>query len=165
MTRRSAVASLFAILIWRPLRARILTDDERKIPIVVPDFLGGSSDEIERGRGVAAGILSDLRTTGRFTLLDPTLYPGTVRDFNTVPQFTEWRAIGAEVLVTGRLGLQPDGSFKVEFRLWDILAGELMEGAQYFVPPSQWDHMPHIIADSVYKRLTGQAAQFEEEQR
>jgi TolB protein len=161
ITRRSAVAALFATLVLGPLRARIVTDDESKISIAVPDFLGGSSDEIESGRGVAAAMVSDLRTSGRFTSLDPTLYRGTVRDFDTVPQFAEWQAVGAEVLVTGRLGLQPDRRFKVEFRLWDVSAGELMEGAQYFVAPSQWDLVPHIIADAVYERLTGQAAQFE----
>jgi TolB protein len=165
ITRRGAVAALFATLVSRPLHARIVTDDQRKISIAVPDFLGGSSDEIESGRGMAAGIVSDLQTSGRFAPLDPTLYPGTVRDFETVPQFAEWRAAGVGALVTGRLRLQPAGRFKVEFRLWDVSAGELMEGAQHFVAPSQWDRVPHVIASSVYERLTGRAAQFEEQRK
>jgi TolB protein len=163
ITRRSVVAAPFATFVSRPLHARIMTDGERKISIAVPDFLGGSADEMENGRAAAAAILSDLRTSGRFTPLAPTLFPGDGRNIGPVPQFTEWRAAGAETLVTGRLGLQPNGRFKVEYRLWDVSAGAQMAGEQYFVAPSQWGRVPHVIAGSIYERLTGRVAQFEQQ--
>jgi TolB protein len=85
-----------------------------------------------------------------------------VIDTDQVPAFDRWRALNAQGLVTGRLSLQPDGRFKVEFRLWDAATAQQIYVAQHFVAPDQWHRIPHVIADSIYEKLTGQTIRFED---
>jgi TolB protein len=163
ITRREAVTALFTAGVSRPVFAQINAGSARVISIAVSDFFGDSQDELEKGRTVANGIASDLRDSGRFTLVDP----GTGIAINTdiVPKFNDWRALNADCLVTGRLSLQSDGRFKVEFRLWEIVAAAQLSAAQYFVAANQWHRVPHVIADSIYERLTGQVGRFDNENK
>src|ERR1700736_863260 len=92
ITRRGAASSLLAWLVPGPLR--IAMTEARVLYIAIPDFLGGSQDELEKGRTVAQVIFSDLRSSGRFAPLDASLHTGRIVDIDTVPQFTDWRAIG-----------------------------------------------------------------------
>jgi TolB protein len=160
--RRGAIMALFASLLAGPLSARDATADAPALLIAIPGFFGISPDELEKGRGIASLIASDLRGSGKFTPLDPNKYGGMVIDTDPAPEFNHWRALNVQCLVTGRLSLQPDGRFKVEFRLWDVATAQQIYASQYFVAPDQWHRVPHIIANSIYERLTGQAARFED---
>src|SRR5262249_31163939 len=122
----------------------------------IPDFQGGSQDEVEKGRTVAQVIVADLRTSGRFAPLDPGLYAGKMFKVDTMPQFTDWRVIGTEYLVIGQLALRSNEHIKVGFRLWDIVAGQQIVAVQYSVTSDHLHRIPHVIADAVYGRLTGQ---------
>ena len=96
ITRRRAVSWLLACLVPGPLG--IVMAEAGVLSIAIPDFLGGSHDELERGRVLAQIIVSDLRSSDRFAPLDPSLYTGKIVDIDTVPQFSDWRAVGAENL-------------------------------------------------------------------
>ncbi len=50
---------------------------------------------------------------------------------------------------------------KVEFRLWDILAGREMMALAFTTVPSNWRRVGHIISDKVYERLTGEKGYFD----
>ena len=54
-----------------------------------------------------------------------------------MPRFADWRAINAQALVTGRITRQSDGRLKAEFRLWDVFAGQQLDGQQYFTDARQ----------------------------
>src|SRR5215831_4366714 len=69
ITRRGAVSWLLACLVPCPLR--IVMAEAGGLSIAIPDFLGGSHDELEKGRILAQVIVSDLRSSGRFAPLDP----------------------------------------------------------------------------------------------
>jgi TolB protein len=156
--RRDVIIALFASLVAGPLNAQ---NAAGSILIAVPEF-GVSPDQLERGRDLARVIVADLRSSGIFMPLDPAKYSGIVINTDDVPRFNKWRALRVDGLVTGRISLQSDGRFKVEVRLWDVVAGQQLYGAQYFADPNQWNRIPHIIADAIFERLTGQAGRFEE---
>src|ERR1035437_5930741 len=160
--RREAIIALLASLVSGRLSARNVTGDAPAPLIAVAGFFGISPDELAKGHDLALLIASDLRDSGKFTPLDPGKYSGMVINTDPVPEFNSWRALNAECLVTGRLSLQSDGRFTVEFRLWDVVTAQQIYGAQYFFAPNQWHRVPHVIADSIYEQLTGQAARFED---
>jgi TolB protein len=165
ITRRDAITALFTILGASPLSAQINAGDTREMSIVVPDFFGQSPDELEKGRDVAVGIASNLRNSGRFTLLDPAKYAVSVTKIDVMPKFDVWRAVSAGYLVVGLLSHLPDGRFKVQFRLWDVMAAQQLYGAVYFFSENQLRRVPHIIADSIYEHVTGQAGRFDDEKK
>ena len=78
-----------------------------------------------------------------------------------MPRFADWRVINAQALVTGRITRQRDGRLKAEFRLWDVFAGQQLDGKQYFTTPDNWRRIAHIIADAIYQTLTGEKGYFD----
>ena len=149
--RREVIMVLIALLVSAPLGGRTVAGTAPALSVAIPDFRG------ERGHDLAVAIASDLRDSGRFTPLDPGRYGGMPVNSGPVPEFERWRGLKVECLVTGLVALQPDGRLKVEFRLWDVAAGQHLDGAQYFLAPDQWHQVSRVIADAIFEKMTGQS--------
>jgi TolB protein len=131
------------------------------IPIAIPDFVGGSSNDGDVARNVTQVIAANLKRSGLFAPIDPAAYIEKVSNVDALPRFADWRTINAQALVTGRLTRQADGRLKSEFRLWDVASAEQLTGAQYFTGPDIWRRVAHIISDAIYQRLTGESGYFD----
>ncbi|MEA3027797.1 MAG: TolB protein [Alphaproteobacteria bacterium] len=131
------------------------------IPIALPDFVGGSSNDGDIGRNITQVIAANLKRSGLFAPIDPAAYIERISTIDTLPRFGDWRTINAQALVTGRITRQSDGRLKSEFRLWDVASAEQLTGAQYFTAPDIWRRVAHIISDAIYQRLTGDTGYFD----
>ncbi len=131
------------------------------IPIAVTDFVGPNSLPSKYGADMARVIAADLERSGLFRPLDAKAFIQKPEDIKTLPRFGDWRVINAQALVHGRAHLVTDGRLRVEFRLWDVLAEQQMVGLAYFTVPENWRRVAHIIADAIYKRLTGEDGYFD----
>jgi len=76
------------------------------------------------------------------------------------PRFEDWALIKAQALITGKVSID-NGKLKVEFRLWDVLAGREMLALAFTTVPNNWRRVGHIITDKVYERLTGEKGYFD----
>jgi TolB protein len=168
LTRRTLLAtaaSAGTLSLVRPAAAQLRLDvtqgNVQPIPIAIPDFVGGSPADAEVARGVSQVITSNLRRSGLFQPIDPAAFIEKGVNIEAVPRFPDWRAINAQQLVIGRVTRQADGRLKVEFRLWDVFAGNQLTGQQYFTTPDNWRRIAHIISDAVYERLTGEKGYFD----
>jgi len=54
-----------------------------------------------------------------------------------------------------------DGRTRVEFRLWDVNAEQQLIGMAYMTTATNWRRISHIIADEIYKRITGEDGYFD----
>ncbi len=54
-----------------------------------------------------------------------------------------------------------DGRTRVEFRLFDVFGQQQLTGMAYMTTPQNWRRIAHIIADEIYKRLTGENGYFD----
>ena len=77
-----------------------------------------------------------------------------------ISRFPEWRSVGAEGLVVGQV-VNVGGQIKVDFRLWDVVVGNQLTGFSYTSQPANWRRLGHIIADAIYKRVTGEEGYFD----
>ncbi|MEE8394365.1 MAG: Tol-Pal system beta propeller repeat protein TolB [Rhodospirillales bacterium] len=159
------LVSLMALGAARPGSAELRIDITRgtvePIPIAVAGFIGASENEAQYGRDVSSVIAADLQRSGLFRPLDSKAFIQTNLALNALPRFGDWRVINAQALIQGRVQVVEDGRLKVEFRLWDVFAEQQMEGLAYFTVPSNWRRVGHIIADAVYKRITGESGYFD----
>ena len=109
--------------------------------------------------GVNAVITADLTSCGLFRPIDPAAFI-SVNDANSAaPNFANWKAIGAQALVTGNVTEIGGGQVRVEFRLWDVLTGQQLQGTAYTSPNPR--RIAHIMADVIYERMLGEKGYFD----
>jgi TolB protein len=133
----------------------------KPIPIAIPIFTGASLNDQKLGTDIAGVVISDLERSGLFKLVDRAAYIERISNLSQAPRFGDWRTINAQALLVGRIGREPSGRLKAEFRLWDIFAGKQLAGQQFFTQSRNWRRVGHLIADAVYERLTGEKGYFD----
>jgi TolB protein len=156
----SALAGLMPLRAGAAVRLDVTQGNVQPVPIALPDFIGTSGIDPETAHDVTQIIVSNLRRSGLFAPIDPAAYIERITAFEGYPRFPDWRQINAQLLVTGRLG-RDGGRLRAEFRLWDVFAGQPMDGQQYFTSPENWRRIAHIISDAIYKRVTGDMGYFD----
>ena len=123
------------------------------IPVAVPNFTG------QLGTGITGVISNNLARSGLFRPIDQAAQAGQA-DTGDTPNFATWKAMGAQALVTGRV--EGSGSnVRVEFRLWDVLPGQQIQGTAYTTTTANWRRIAHIISDVIYERLLGEKGYFD----
>jgi TolB protein len=106
-------------------------------------------------------VVADLVGTGLFREIPPAAHLGTVSNFEAPVQFADWRAINAQALVTGAVGVSGE-QVSARFRLWDVFAqAPLGEGLRFDGTQASWRRLAHKVADAVYGRLTGEGGYFD----
>ena len=112
------------------------------------------------GTEISNVVKNNLKQTGLFNPLnkDAFLQKPDIAHFK--PRFEDWALIKAQALVTGKVTLVNE-KLRVEFRLWDVLAGKEMMAIAFTTVPKNWRRVGHIITDKVYERLTGEKGYFD----
>ena len=161
----TAFAFCAATLAAGPAAAELRIDITRGVveplPIAINDFVGENEEENKVGRDISRVLSDDLERSGLFKPLDKRSFIQQASAIQLQPRFGDWRVIGAQALVHGVVKIKPDGRLRIEFRLWDVLAEQQMIGKAYDTPPENWRRVAHIIADAIYKRITGEDGYFD----
>ena len=127
------------------------------LPIAIAAFTGSGL----HGEEIPAIIRSNLDRSGAFTSLDPARFVEHAPGGSELPNFTNWKTISAQYLVTGEVFAEVDGRVHVDFRLWDINAGQQLLGLTFIATAENWRRVGHKISDAVYLRLTGEQGYFD----
>ena len=112
------------------------------------------------GSEISIIVENNLRTSGLFNPLNKDAFLQAPDIANLKPRFEDWNLIKAQALITGKVTVT-EGKLRVEFRLWDILAGKEMMALAFTTVSSNWRRVGHIISDKVYERLTGEKGYFD----
>jgi TolB protein len=137
----------------------------QKFPIAIAEFKAlrpaGEAGDLP---GWFADTLSrDLLVTGYFSVIDRKAFledPSKAGITGEETRFADWATIGAEYLIKG--GFQTDGrQFTTEFRLFDVVKGELVVGKRYVGTPDDKNRMVVQFANEVLQALTGEAGLFD----
>jgi TolB protein len=134
---------------------------ESRIRIVIPDFSflpNLASAEKHLGREMATILSDDLRAS---TLFQPVDNPGLLQEIQGKEEqqrtilFTEWKTLGAQVLVKGGYGRQGD-ELIVECKIYDVAQTQMISGKRYRGKPVAMRTMVHKCADEIVYRFTGE---------
>ena len=142
---------------------RIKVDDgvAEPVPIAVTDFHGSNERARRLGLDISRVIAADLRRSGLFLPIDKAAFIQKTNTAELNPRFADWKRIGAQGLIHGSVRIKSDGRLRTEFRLWDVLAESQLIGKAFETPPRNWRRVAHIIADAIYKRITGEDGYFD----
>jgi TolB protein len=158
----AAVSALgYASRAMAQLRVDITQGTLQPMPVAIPPFVGASGGVDELSQNVAQVVTADLRRSGLFAPVDPASFIEPLAPPNVAPNFASWRPLSAQALVSGSVLSTGDGRIVAEYRLWDVVSGQYLVGKQFFASPDNWRRLAHIIADSVYERLTGMPGYFD----
>lgn len=132
-----------------PLVIRITQGVEGALPIAIVPFAWTGAPMPE---DISQIIANDLTRSGRFKPMPRTDLPSRPTDFAQV-NFKDWRTVGMDNLVVGRINATGDGAYTVEFRLLDVFSGTQLAGFQIPASNANLRLTAHQISDIIYKTL------------
>ena len=112
------------------------------------------------GEDISAVVENNLKSSGLFNPLKKEAFLQKPDIAHLKPRFEDWSLIKAQALITGEVKYENE-KLRVEFRLWDVLAGKEMMALAFTTVPDNWRRVGHIITDKVYQRLTGEKGYFD----
>ena len=89
------------------------------------------------GDEISLVIENNLKETGLFNPLEKKAFLQKPDVAHLKPRFEDWSLIKAQALITGKVELKDD-RVRVEFRLWDVLAGKEMLALAFTTVPNNW---------------------------
>ncbi|MCG6904632.1 MAG: Tol-Pal system beta propeller repeat protein TolB [Rhodobacter sp.] len=145
-----------------PLRIEITEGVIEPLPFAAPAFLPENAGAETLAVQITQVIADDLVGTGLFREIPAGAFISTVTSFSSPVQYSDWKAINAQALITGAVGVTSDGRVTVKFRLFDVFAeNQLGDGLQFAGTTASWRRMAHKVADAIYQRITGEGGYFD----
>jgi TolB protein len=168
--KRIAVWILFLLVFsagWAEAKVYIDIDSPsfQKFPIAVADFkpLRPGLPNTDAPAWFSDTLARSLAITGYFHILDKRAFledPAQAGITAEGIRFPDWVTIGAEYLVKG--GFQTDGrELTTEFRLFDVVRGEMVVGKRYIGRPEERNRMILQFANEILLALTGETGLFD----
>ncbi|MCZ6762471.1 MAG: Tol-Pal system beta propeller repeat protein TolB [Gammaproteobacteria bacterium] len=143
----------FAASAQAQLTIEITAGVDQAVPIAVVPFewRGGLT---RPPLDVSAVIAADLANSGRFDTMDPHDMLEQPVDEQGI-DFEDWRLLGLEIIVVGRLLPQNDGNYVIQFELFDLFKQRRLLGFRLPSTRTGLRVAAHRISDLIYERLTG----------
>jgi uncharacterized caspase-like protein len=113
--------------------------------------------ESESSTAIVPILKHDLGQGGQFRLIDA---GDAVMNHSARPVLADWRARGAQYLVTGSISKLADGRFNLSARVWNVGTGQGLGGQTMDVSAADMRLAAHGMSDYIYKKITGTPGNF-----
>ena len=145
-----------------PLRIKITEGVIEPLPFAAPTFIADDDGGHNFAKKISDLVAQDLTSTGLFRKIPLQAFISNVTSFSSPVAYSDWKAINAQVLIIGAVGVSRNGQMTVKFRIYDVFANkELGEGLRFSGTTDGWRRMGHKVADVIYSRLTGESGYFD----
>ena len=147
------VAAFLANAAHAVIQIKITRSTEAKQLIAIVPFgwqHGGEPPPAE----LAAIVSDDLARSGLFEPIPFDSLPSRPFRHDQI-NFKDWRLLGPGNLVIGNITPSVDGTYVVEFQLYDVLRSRRVVGYQLTASKQAMRRVAHQIADQIYMKLTG----------
>jgi TolB protein len=152
--------SLFAAQAQATLSITLDHPNPQPVPIALTDLNSDDANAAQLGRDIIRVASADLERSGLFRPIDQSAFIEHIASGNSIPHFADWKQINADALVTGTISSDGD-KVRLDFRLWDVQGEAQMTGKEFNSTESNWRRVAHLLADEVYKRITGEDGYFD----
>lgn len=147
-----ALAPALASAQQQGLEIDIIGGNASALPItVVPmPYQGGAAPPTD----VSAVVRADLERSGAFrTLPEARITERPTRGSEV--QYPTWRALRQDYIVVGRVADAGDGSYRVEYELFDVAKQERLLGEVKTARANALRDVAHQMADAIYEKILG----------
>jgi len=145
-----------------PLKIEITEGVIEPMPFAAPAFVAETAAAGGLAEQITAVVIADLVGSGIFREVPARAHVAGITNFDSPVQFSDWKAINVQALITGAVSMRGTGQIAVKFRLFDVFAENQMgEGLQFAGKRDDWRRMAHKVSDAVYSRLTGESGYFD----
>jgi len=168
--RYPVLLAVFGVLALLPASAGALlyidinAPGGKRMPVALPDcYVTGGDSSL--AREIPETIAGDLAMTGLFDVIRRDAYLeriGPSHFAGTPISFPDWKLIGAEAVVIGKVEGTGD-RITVEMRLYDSTLGNMMAGRRYTGPRNLVRRIAHRFANEVLYAFTGVRGVFDTE--
>ncbi|MBA3031471.1 MAG: Tol-Pal system protein TolB [Gammaproteobacteria bacterium] len=148
-----ALLACVALFAQAQLSIEITGAGNQRLPVAVADFAG----ERVVAHALTSVVRADLERSGLFQIVDTS---GAVLDESAVPNYSDWKARGADALAAGSVSVMPDGRYETRFRLHDTQKQAAIAGQGLAHNATQIRATAHRVADIIYEKLTGERGIF-----
>jgi TolB protein len=122
------------------------------VPIAIVPF--APAPPADAGLDVAQVVQHDLEGSGRFRALPRERMPGKpTRAADVVA--ADWKNLGSDYVVVGRVSALPDGQVAVDFDLVNTLTGAHVASQRFTGAASALRNAAHKVSDVVYQKILG----------
>lgn len=143
------------------LKVEVTQGTVNPLPIALLSFEGSDKETQDIAKDITGVIQNDLQSTGLFEFVPQASFIQTILSLDMTPRYQDWKIIKAESLINGHVQSLGDGMMSVGFRLWDIYAESMMTASAMKTNKKYWRRIAHLIADMIYKRITGEDGYFD----
>jgi TolB protein len=143
------------------LKVEVTQGTVNPISMALLSFEGNDKDTQAIAKDISGVIQNDLQGTGLFDFVPPESFIQTILSLDMTPRYQDWKILKSEALINGQVKKESDGTISVSFRLWDIYAESMMASSAMKTNKKYWRRIAHLIADMIYKRITGEEGYFD----
>ncbi len=152
---------LFASAAQAQLHIDINRGQNEPLPIAITDSTSSSGTAANMGRDIMRVVAADLERSGLFRPIEKSSFIQVITSGDALPRFPDWRQINAQALVTSTIEARGGDNFSVAFRLWDVFGEQQLAGKEFNTFRNNWRRVAHLLADEIYKRMTGEDGYFD----
>ena len=134
------------------LKIEVTSGVSDPVPIAVVPF--ERAVPADGGLDVAQVVQHDLEGSGRFRALARDKMPATPTRADGV-QLADWKAIGDDYVVVGRVTSVDAGNVAVDFDLLNTLTGQHVATQRFIGAPNALRNAAHRVSDVIYEKVLG----------
>jgi TolB protein len=134
------------------LKIEVTSGVSDPVPIAIVPF--ERAVPADGGLDVAQVIQHDLEGSGRFRALARDKMPGTPTRADAV-QLADWKALGDDYVVVGRVSAADGGNVAVDFDLLNTLTGQRVASQRFVGPTTALRNAAHRVSDVIYEKVVG----------
>ncbi|MGB1360574.1 MAG: Tol-Pal system beta propeller repeat protein TolB [Alphaproteobacteria bacterium] len=144
------------------LEISITEGEVKKTNIAISNFYmeDSSSKEKKMIANINAVITNNLKNSGLFEAIDKNAFMQKPFDMRFRPDFSSWRPINTEILITGKV-ININNKYKIEMYIWDVTRQKQILAKKYMISYPSWRRLSHLISDDIYTRITGETGYFD----